>query len=237
MRPADIQQTGRDGVDQNLIGCQLERQRRVKPQMAARLRAEGFDCFVPHEAFGEGDDDVTVDAVYRVDAGALRAADALVAWLDGPSVDDGTDDDDDLVDPDAPSGPATEANLPNDIPDAQEDDDIVPEAIEELESIPAKIERILQQDAAIKKVGYDIAPERHEFAVEGLRGEAEAGRLKAVLEAVATTIVVKVDAASGKASVETIGGRRERDTLVETAKLAGPLAGAVQLNQTEEPPG
>ncbi|MGV2049702.1 heavy metal translocating P-type ATPase [Agrobacterium sp. 22-209-1] len=76
-------------------------------------------------------------------------------------------------------------------------------------------------DAAIKKVGYDIAPERHEFAVEGLRGEAEAGRLKAVLEAVATTIVVKVDAASGKASVETIGGRRERDTLVETAKLAG----------------
>ncbi|MBA4774882.1 MAG: copper-translocating P-type ATPase [Rhizobiales bacterium] len=76
-------------------------------------------------------------------------------------------------------------------------------------------------DAAIKKVGYDIAPERHEFAVEGLRGEAEAGRLKAVLEAVAITIVVKVDAASGKASVETIGGRRERDTLVETAKLAG----------------
>ena len=75
--------------------------------------------------------------------------------------------------------------------------------------------------AAIKKVGYDIAPERHEFAVEGLRGEAEAERLKAVLEAVATTIAVKVDAASGRASVETIGGRRERDALVETAKLAG----------------
>ncbi|MCZ7501411.1 heavy metal translocating P-type ATPase [Agrobacterium sp. ST15.13.015] len=75
--------------------------------------------------------------------------------------------------------------------------------------------------AAIKKVGYDIAPERHEFAVEGLRGEAGAERLKAVLEAVATTIAVKVDAASGKASVETVGGRRERDALVETAKLAG----------------
>ncbi|CUX28515.1 copper transporting ATPase [Agrobacterium deltaense Zutra 3/1] len=74
---------------------------------------------------------------------------------------------------------------------------------------------------AIKKVGYDIAPERHEFAVEDLRGEAEAERLKAVLEAVATTIAVKVDAASGKVSVETIGGRRERDALVETAKLAG----------------
>ncbi|WP_338810163.1 heavy metal translocating P-type ATPase [Agrobacterium leguminum] len=75
--------------------------------------------------------------------------------------------------------------------------------------------------AAIKKVGYDIAPERHEFAVEGLRGEAGAERLKAVLEAVATTVAVKVDAASGKASVETVGGRRERDALVETAKLAG----------------
>lgn len=75
--------------------------------------------------------------------------------------------------------------------------------------------------AAIKKVGYDIAPERQEFTVEGLQDEAQAGRLKAVLEAVATTIAVKVDAASGKVSVETIGGRRERDALVETAKLAG----------------
>jgi len=75
--------------------------------------------------------------------------------------------------------------------------------------------------AAIKKVGYDIAPERQEFVVEGLQDEAQAGRLKAVLEAVATTIAVKVEAASGRVSVETIGGRRERDALVETAKLAG----------------
>ncbi|WCK02801.1 heavy metal translocating P-type ATPase [Agrobacterium tumefaciens] len=77
--------------------------------------------------------------------------------------------------------------------------------------------------AAIKKVGYDIAPERQEFVVEGLHGDAEAGRLKAVLEAVATTVDVKVDAAAGKVAVETIGGRRERDALVETAKLAGFL--------------
>ncbi|SDB27272.1 Cu+-exporting ATPase [Agrobacterium fabrum] len=75
--------------------------------------------------------------------------------------------------------------------------------------------------AAIKKVGYDIAPERQEFAVDGLHGEAEAERLKAVLDAVATTVNVKVDAAAGKVAVETIGGRRERDALVETAKLAG----------------
>ena len=75
--------------------------------------------------------------------------------------------------------------------------------------------------AAIKKVGYDIAPERQEFAVDGLHGEAEAERLKAVLDAVATTVNVKVDASAGKVAVETIGGRRERDALVETAKLAG----------------
>ncbi|WP_174372872.1 heavy metal translocating P-type ATPase [Agrobacterium tumefaciens] len=75
--------------------------------------------------------------------------------------------------------------------------------------------------AAIKKVGYDIAPDRHEFAVEGLRNDADAGRLKSVLDAVATTVDVKVDAAAGKVAVETIGGRRERDALVETAKLAG----------------
>lgn len=36
--------------------------------------------------------------------------------------------------------------------------------------------------AAIKKVGYDIAPERQEFAVDGLHGEAEAERLKAVVQ-------------------------------------------------------
>ncbi|NTE45927.1 heavy metal translocating P-type ATPase [Agrobacterium pusense] len=75
--------------------------------------------------------------------------------------------------------------------------------------------------AAIKKVGYDIAPDRHEFTVEGLHSDADAARLKAVLEAVATTINATVDTAAGKAAVETIGGRRERDALVETAKLAG----------------
>uniref|UniRef100_UPI0028A8BA27 heavy metal translocating P-type ATPase n=1 Tax=Rhizobium sp. TaxID=391 RepID=UPI0028A8BA27 len=75
--------------------------------------------------------------------------------------------------------------------------------------------------AAIKKVGYDIAPERQEFLVEGLHGEANAERLNAVLEAVATIVAVKVDAASAKVTVDMIGGRRERDALVETARLAG----------------
>ncbi|TZG38691.1 copper-translocating P-type ATPase [Agrobacterium sp. B1(2019)] len=75
--------------------------------------------------------------------------------------------------------------------------------------------------AAIKKVGYDIAPDRHEFAVQGLHSDADAARLKAVLEAVATTINAAVDTPAGRAAVETIGGRRERDVLVETARLAG----------------
>jgi hypothetical protein len=57
--------------------------------LAARLRAEGFDCFVPHENFPELAD-VTVARVYEVDTEGLRSANALVAWLDGPMVDDGT---------------------------------------------------------------------------------------------------------------------------------------------------
>src|SRR5215510_14434030 len=57
--------------------------------LAARLRAEGFDCFVPHENFPQLTD-VTVELVYRLDADGLRSANALVAWLDGPIVDDGT---------------------------------------------------------------------------------------------------------------------------------------------------
>lgn len=57
--------------------------------LSARLRAEGFDCFVPHENFPELAD-VTVERVYQVDTDGLRSANALVAWLDGPMVDDGT---------------------------------------------------------------------------------------------------------------------------------------------------
>jgi nucleoside 2-deoxyribosyltransferase len=57
--------------------------------LAARLRAEAFDCFVPHEHFGEAPVP-TAEAIFRIDADALRACDVLVAWLDGPMVDDGT---------------------------------------------------------------------------------------------------------------------------------------------------
>jgi nucleoside 2-deoxyribosyltransferase len=57
--------------------------------LAARLRAEGFDCFVPHENFPELAD-VTLEEVYRIDSEGLRWSNALVAWLDGPIVDDGT---------------------------------------------------------------------------------------------------------------------------------------------------
>jgi hypothetical protein len=57
--------------------------------LAARLRTEGFDCFVPHEQFPELAD-VTVEAVYRIDSEGLRSANALVASLDGAMVDDGT---------------------------------------------------------------------------------------------------------------------------------------------------
>src|SRR5437763_16798376 len=56
---------------------------------AARLRDEGHDCFVPHENFPERADG-TLEQVYRIDSEGLRSANALVAWLDGPIVDDGT---------------------------------------------------------------------------------------------------------------------------------------------------
>ena len=57
--------------------------------LAARLRAEGFECFVPHEQFDELKE-LTPAEVYRVDAAGVRAANVLLAWLDGPSIDDGT---------------------------------------------------------------------------------------------------------------------------------------------------
>ena len=57
--------------------------------LAARLRGEEFDLFVPHEQFDELRE-LTAAGVYRVDADGLREADVLLAWLDGPSIDDGT---------------------------------------------------------------------------------------------------------------------------------------------------
>ncbi|HET8557256.1 MAG TPA: nucleoside 2-deoxyribosyltransferase, partial [Gaiellaceae bacterium] len=56
---------------------------------ASRLRAEGFDVFVPHEQDLVGLD-ATAAAVFAVDAGGVESADAVLAVLDGPSVDDGT---------------------------------------------------------------------------------------------------------------------------------------------------
>lgn len=55
---------------------------------ARRLRGEGFECFVPHEE--EGRFEPTPESVFALDYEALRRADALLAWLDGPQVDDGT---------------------------------------------------------------------------------------------------------------------------------------------------
>jgi nucleoside 2-deoxyribosyltransferase len=57
--------------------------------LAARLRAEGFDPFVPHEQF-DALKELSPEEVYRVDGAGLRAANALLAWLDGPVIDDGT---------------------------------------------------------------------------------------------------------------------------------------------------
>ena len=58
-------------------------------RIAERLRAEGFECFVPHEHF-DALAELTPAEVYRVDGAGIRAANVLFAWLDGPMVDDGT---------------------------------------------------------------------------------------------------------------------------------------------------
>jgi nucleoside 2-deoxyribosyltransferase len=56
---------------------------------AERLRGAGFDVFVPHEQ-GLIGLEATPEAVFAVDAGGVESADAVLAVLDGPSVDDGT---------------------------------------------------------------------------------------------------------------------------------------------------
>jgi len=66
-----------------------EAEREWLDRLALRLRGEGFDCFVPHEHF-DALAELTPAEVFRVDAAGVRSANVLVAWLDGPVVDDGT---------------------------------------------------------------------------------------------------------------------------------------------------
>jgi nucleoside 2-deoxyribosyltransferase len=58
-------------------------------ECVARLRAEGFDVFVPHEnILATGD--TSAATIFAKDWQGLSDADAVVAVLDGPMVDDGT---------------------------------------------------------------------------------------------------------------------------------------------------
>jgi nucleoside 2-deoxyribosyltransferase len=58
-------------------------------ECAARLRADGIDVFVPHEnALAAGD--TSPATIFAKDWQGLSDADAVVAVLDGPMVDDGT---------------------------------------------------------------------------------------------------------------------------------------------------
>jgi nucleoside 2-deoxyribosyltransferase len=57
-------------------------------QCAARMRDAGMDVFVPHEI--PLPDPVTPQFIFETDAEQVLAADAVLALLDGPMVDDGT---------------------------------------------------------------------------------------------------------------------------------------------------
>ena len=58
-------------------------------EIAARLRALNFEVFVPHEQFVE-QEGVDPKAVFTTDLVGVRAANAVLAWIDGAQVDDGT---------------------------------------------------------------------------------------------------------------------------------------------------
>ncbi|HEY8705638.1 MAG TPA: nucleoside 2-deoxyribosyltransferase [Gaiellaceae bacterium] len=58
-------------------------------ECAEQLRADGFDVFVPHE-HELAQSDTTAEWIFAKDLEGLRAANAVLALLDGPIVDDGT---------------------------------------------------------------------------------------------------------------------------------------------------
>jgi nucleoside 2-deoxyribosyltransferase len=65
-------------------------ERRFIDECAAQLRAAGFDVFVPHEHELALDGTVTAERIFAKDWAALSEANAILAILDGPTIDDGT---------------------------------------------------------------------------------------------------------------------------------------------------
>jgi nucleoside 2-deoxyribosyltransferase len=59
-------------------------------ECAVQLRAAGFDVFVPHEHELALDGTVTAERIFAKDWTALSEANAVLANLDGPMIDDGT---------------------------------------------------------------------------------------------------------------------------------------------------
>jgi hypothetical protein len=59
-------------------------------ECAAQLRADGFVVFVPHEHELAVDADVKAAWVFAKDRPGMEGANAVLAILDGPSIDDGT---------------------------------------------------------------------------------------------------------------------------------------------------
>ena len=56
----------------------------------ALLRADGFEVFVPHEHELALGDDVTAETIFARDRVGIQGANAMLAILDGPAIDDGT---------------------------------------------------------------------------------------------------------------------------------------------------
>ncbi len=65
-------------------------ERRFIDECAAQLRGAGFDVFVPHENELALDGTVTAARIFAKDRTALSEANAVLAVLDGPVIDDGT---------------------------------------------------------------------------------------------------------------------------------------------------
>ena len=64
-----------------------EGERDYLDRLADRLTEAGHECFVPHHQVFEPFDAPTI---FAVDSEGIHAAEAMVAVLDGPAIDDGT---------------------------------------------------------------------------------------------------------------------------------------------------
>lgn len=93
--------------------------------------------------------------------------------------------------------------------------------------VPALVE-------AVRGIGYEVAPERLDLAVEGMNCASCVGRIESALKAVPAVTNAAVNLATGRASVEIVSGAVSATDLIAAVKATGYAARPIGADAPQE---